>query len=164
MKKKYLLRITHKGSQSSLQVSGNLSRFANDGGWTRGINKINRLHERSSRIVNNDYESTYEEILFHNNCFSVHEQNIQRLATEIYKVANALSVRDFKNLFDFKDQYTSHFPWVSTKLKGKNLNRYFGAVIWNPILINIKTATFLNNFKNKIKSWKPECPCRLYKT
>ena len=39
-------------------------------------NKINRLHERSLRIVNNDHESIYEEVLSHNNCFSIHDQNM----------------------------------------------------------------------------------------
>ena len=44
----------------------------------------------------------YEELLCHNNCFSIHDQNMPSLATEIYKVANDLSVRDFENLFHFK--------------------------------------------------------------
>ena len=127
-------------------------------------NKINKLHERSLRIVNNDYESTYEELLSHNNCFSIHDLNIHCLAAEIYKVANDLSVGDFKNLFNFKDKYTIHIPLVNTELKGKNSIRYFGAVIWNAVPINIKTATSLNDFKNRIKSWKPECSCRLCKT
>ena len=127
-------------------------------------NKIYRLNERSLRIVNNDYESTYEGLLSHNNCFSIHDQNIHRLATEIYKVANDLSVGDFKNLFDFKDQYTLHIALVNTELKGENSIRYFGAVIWNAIPVNIKTVTSLNGFKNRIKSWKPECPCQLCKT
>ena len=80
-------------------------------------NKIKRLHERSFRIVNNDYESTYEELLAHNNCFSIHDQSIHRLAAE---VSNDLSVRDLKNLFDFKDKYTVHIPLVNTELRGKN--------------------------------------------
>ena len=72
----------------------------------KGNNEINRLHERSLRTANNDYESTYEEFLYHN-------QNIHPLATEIYDVAHDLSVRDFKNLFDFKDKYTLHiFRWL----------------------------------------------------
>ena len=75
------------------------------------------------------------------------------MAAEICKVANDLSVGDFKNLFDFKDKYTIHIPLVNTELKGKNSIRYFGAVIWNAIPINIRTATSLNDFKNRIKSW-----------
>ena len=127
-------------------------------------NKINRLHERALRIVYNDYETTYEELLSHDNSFSIHDQNIHCLATEIYKVGHHLSVGDFKNLFDFKDKYTLHIPLVNTELKGKNSIRYFGAVIWNAIPHNIKTATSLKAFKNRIKFWKPECSCRLCKT
>ena len=123
--------------------------------------KINRLHERALRIVYNDYERIYEELLSHDNSFSIHDHC---LATEIYKVANDLSVGDFKNLFDFKDKYTFHIPSVNTELKGKKWIRYFGAVIWNTIPFNVKTATSLNAIKNRIKSWKPVCPCRLCKT
>ena len=122
-------------------------------------NKINRLHERSLIIVNNDSESTYEKLHSHHNRFSIYDQNIQCLATEIYKIANDPSVGYFKNLFDLKYQHTLHIPLVNTELKDKNSIRYFSAVIWNAILVNIKTATSLNGFKNRIKSLKPECPC-----
>ena len=126
--------------------------------------KINRLHERSLRIVYNDYESSFEELLSRCNTFSIHDQNIHRLAIEIYKIANGLSTREIENLFDFKDQYTIHIPSVNTELKGKNSIRYFGAVIWNAIPLSIKTASSLNAFKERIKFWKPDCPCRLCKT
>ena len=109
-------------------------------------------------------ESSHEELLSKCNSFSIHDQNIHRLAIEIYKVANGLSAGEFENLFDFKDQYTIHIPSVNTELKGKNSIRYFGAVIWNAIPLSIKTATSLNAFKNRIKSWKPNCSCRLCKT
>ena len=89
---------------------------------------------------------------------------IHCLAIEIYKVANGLSTGEFENLFNFKDQYTSHVPSVNTELKGKNSIRYFGAVIWNSIPPSIKKVTSLKAFKNRIKSWKPNCPCRLCKT
>ena len=62
------------------------------------MKSIGYIHERSFRIVNNNYESTHEKLLSHNNCFSIHDQNIHSLTTEIYKVANDLSVGDFKNV------------------------------------------------------------------
>ena len=65
----------------------------------------------------------------------------------MYKFANDLLVGDFKNLFGFKDQYTLH-PF---KLKDKNSIAYFGAVVWNAIPVNIKTAASLNDFKNGFK-------------
>ena len=115
-------------------------------------NKISRLRKRSLRIVNIDYESTYEELLSHNNCFYIHDQNIHRLAAAIYKVSDDLPVGDFKNLLDFKDQYTLYILLVDTELKGKNSISYFGGIIENAIPVNIKTATSLNSFKNDIKS------------
>ena len=58
-----------------------------------------------------------------------------------------------------------NIPLVKTELKGKNSIRYFRAVIRNDIPLSIKTASSLNNaFKNRIKSWKPNCSCRLCKT
>ena len=85
---------------------------------------------------------------------------MHRLVAELCKVPNDLPVGDFKNLFGFK----VHIPLLNTKLKVKYSIRYFGAAIWNAIPINIKTATPLNDFKNRIKSWKLECSCQLCKT
>ena len=93
-------------------------------------NKINRLHERSLRIVDNDYESIYEELLSHNNCFSIHYQNIHHLAAEIYKLANDLSLGDFKNLFDFKGKYTLHIPLFDTELNSKSVIFWCGNLEW----------------------------------
>ena len=54
-------------------------------------NKINRLHERSLRIVYSDHSSTFEELLERDKTFSIHHKNIQSLAIEIYKFVNGLS-------------------------------------------------------------------------
>ena len=81
-------------------------------------NKIKKLYDRSLRLVNNDYESTYEKLLSKYNPFSIRDQNINRLAAKIYKASNDLSVRDFKHLFSFKDQYALHNTLVNTELKG----------------------------------------------
>lgn len=81
-------------------------------------NKIKKLYDRSLRLVNNDYESTYEKLLSKYNPFSIRDQNINRFAAKIYKASNDLSVRDFKHLFSFKDQYALHNPLVNTELKG----------------------------------------------
>ena len=65
----------------------------------------------------------------HNKCFSVNDQNVHRLATEIYKAAYDLSVGDLENFFDFRNKYTLHIPLINIELKGKNpisLVRQFG--------------------------------------
>ena len=85
------------------------------------------------RLVNNDYESTYEELLSKYNSFSILDQNVNNLAAEIYRVANDLSVGDFEHVFGFKDWYALHIPLVNTEFKCKNCVRYFGAVICNAL-------------------------------
>ena len=51
-------------------------------------NRINRLHERSLRIVYNDYTSTFEELLMKDNSVSIHHRNLQVFATLLYKIIN----------------------------------------------------------------------------
>ena len=52
-------------------------------------NKINRIHERALRIKYKDKSSTFQELLEKGH--SIHHRNIQKLATEIYKVLHGFS-------------------------------------------------------------------------
>ena len=54
-------------------------------------NKINRRHERCLRIVYNDKQSSFNELLEIDGSVSIHMRNIQTLATEMYKLFNNLS-------------------------------------------------------------------------
>ena len=53
--------------------------------------KINKLHERALRLVYKNDSSTFQELLELDNSFTVHERNLQKLATEMCKVNNHLS-------------------------------------------------------------------------
>ena len=87
--------------------------------------KINRLHERSLKIIYIDHSSSFDEILSKDHSMPVQYQNIHRLAIEIYKEANNLSVGDFKELFAFKDLFSIFGPSVNTEVYGKSSIRYF---------------------------------------
>ena len=52
--------------------------------------RINHLHERVFRIVYNDKETTYEDLLKKSNSVSIHHKNIRLLVIELYKVKNNL--------------------------------------------------------------------------
>ena len=54
-------------------------------------NGINNLHERALRLVYNDQISSFEQLLNSDGSFSIHDRNLQKLATEMYKVRNNLS-------------------------------------------------------------------------
>ena len=131
--------------------------------------KINRLHERALRLVYNDFQSTFYELLIRDKSFSIHHQNIQTLAIEIYKIFDGLSTSDYKEIFVFRSNnyntrsnYDLAIPLVNTVLRGKNSLRYLGSIIWNSIPLNIRSVDSFNTFKSKICQWKPEgCQCRL---
>ena len=54
-------------------------------------NKINRLHERCLRIVYNDKQSSFNELLEKGGSVSIHMKNMKILAIEMYKLINNLS-------------------------------------------------------------------------
>ena len=51
--------------------------------WTfhsRKLNhRINKIHGRALRIVYNDHQCTFEELLVRDNSFTIHERNLQKL-------------------------------------------------------------------------------------
>ena len=61
--------------------------------------KINRLHERCLRIIYFDKQSSFEELLEKDSSASIHEKNIQILATETYKVRKDMSPPQITKLF-----------------------------------------------------------------
>ena len=66
-------------------------------------NKINKLHERCLRIVHSDNTSSFEKFLETHNSVSMHHQNIQVLATDLFKTVNGLSPEIMKGVFLFNE-------------------------------------------------------------
>ena len=131
-------------------------------------NKINRLHKRALRIVYQDNDLSFEELLQKDNSVSIHHRNIQLVAIELFKVRNNLSpeiVRDIykeKNGTSLRSNVTFSKPRVNSVYKGKDSLRYFGPVVWDMLPKEYKSAKSLSIFKKQIKNWKPSnCTCRL---
>ena len=64
--------------------------------------KIKHLHERCSRLIQNDKLSSYEELLEKNGSVSVDHKNIQRLAIEILQIKHGQSREIVTDLFTQK--------------------------------------------------------------
>ena len=65
--------------------------------------KINRLQEQALRLIYNDHISSFKESLSKDETVTIHEQNIQKLAIEMFEVLNDLSTPDFSELFQVNE-------------------------------------------------------------
>ena len=98
--------------------------------------KINKKHERALRTVYNGTITSFEELLVKDKTFTIHHQNIQSLAIEIYKAMNNLPGGNFSEFFVRNNyNYNVHsrseltVPSISTIFKDQNSISYFGSVI-----------------------------------
>ena len=139
----------------------------------RSLNtKINRLHERSLRIVYNDKKSNFNELLVKDGSVSIHHQNLQKLAVEMFKVSSGLSPKILNDVFLFGEQISYQLrqrpqfqiPWVHSVFSGTESLKFPGRKIWALVPNEMKQLESLWKFRNAIKRWKPtSCSCRLCK-
>ena len=102
--------------------------------------------------------------------FTIHERDIQYIATEAYKVKNGLSPIIMNDVFQFGKNSAYEFRSGNHLQRINIQNAHFGsesiktvgAKIWDLIPAEIKASKYLMMSKKKIKNWTPKsCPCRL---
>ena len=120
--------------------------------------RINHLHERALRMVYNDNESTFEDLLKKDNSVSIHHKNIRLLAIELYKVKNNLSTHLMSEIFHLRNiDYNLHSQTdfkqcpVNTVNYGLKSLRYLAPKIWDIIPIEIRNSGSLAEFITNIK-------------
>ena len=85
-----LARISNFMNHDKLRLI--LKAFVESQFHSRAVNNcINRLHERALRLVYRDSQLTFKELLRKDDSFKIHHRNLQKLATEMYKVKNNLA-------------------------------------------------------------------------
>ena len=79
----------------------------------RNNNIIRNLHERCLRLIYNNKNSTYEELLTKDGSVSIHHRNIRALATEFYKIKNGLSPELFTEIFTNETESHYNLRWCN---------------------------------------------------
>ena len=134
-------------------------------------NRINSLHERALRVVYRDYNVTFSELLSKDKSVTVHQINLQLLATEVFKTKNELNPKIMEEIFTFKN--VDYNLWNNASLKIGNLKTVYygtesltnlGPKIWNLLSNEYKELKYLSRFKSRISNCvTDECHCRMCK-
>ena len=135
-------------------------------------NHINRIHERALRIAFQDHNSTFHKLLAKDDSFKIHDRNLQKLLIQIFKVKMNFALEIMNEVFDFiecryslRNELRFKSRKICTVRYGNETAAFVDSRIWTNIPNELKESTLLNEFKSKIKTWKPKnCSCKLCKT
>ena len=122
-------------------------------------NRINKIHERALRLVyKNKTFLSFDNLLKRDRSVSIHQKNLQILATEIYKIKYDLGPKIMKDTFHFvqKPYNLRNDPELQRR---RNRTVYFGTEsissltpkIWGFIPSDIRTTNSLGIFTEKAK-------------
>ena len=134
-------------------------------------NRINKIHERSLRVLHLDEASDFNSLLKINNDVTIHQRNIQALMLEVFKIKYGLAPpimnsmlterRNIYNLRNFQEFETEKKRTVNYGLESFS---YRSPQLWMALPKELKDIEVLAQFKKNIKSWTcMNCPCRLCK-
>ena len=126
---------------------------------SRALNhRINRIHERAQKLVYKNPTLTFEELLVKVNSSTIHDRNLQRLATEMYKIINENSPSVMKEIFpmssnpyDLRNKNPFQPPNVNSVHNGTETLAYRGPKTWPMVTTEIKQLKPLDKFISKIK-------------
>ena len=83
--------------------------------------RINKIQERALRLVHQDNKLTFDDLLKVDNSVTIHQRNLQILATEIFKVKTSLAPEIMTEVFEIKEPHynfrseASHFKRENVK-------------------------------------------------
>ena len=132
---------------------------------------INKIHERTLRLILNDHTSNTDTLLQNNNDTCNHHRNIQTLMAEIYKIKNNLNppVMDFiferrNNTYNPRNFQEFAMKRKRTVKMGLETLKYRSPQLWSILPENLKQINSPVQLKESIRKWDCiDCPCRLCK-
>ena len=132
--------------------------------------RINSLHEKALRLIYQNRNLSFEELLKLDKSVSIQYRNLQYLLTEIYKVKIGLSPPIMNDILTLDENASYNLrSGVTVTRRNIRTNKFgfetittIGAVLWRNLPNDIKNSDSLNTFKHRIKQWTPNnCPCKI---
>ena len=120
------------------------------------IGRINSIHERCLRLIQQNYTSDFEVLLENSNEKPVHQKCIELLMIEVYKYLNDLSpdimsVRE--NTYNLRNFHIFESQNPRTKKFGLDSIAYRASQLWKNVPEEIRNSNSLPMFKKKIKKF-----------
>ena len=135
------------------------------------INKICKIHRRTPRVVYNEYNKSYRELLQLNNNVSIHQRHLQYLALEVFKSLMHLNPEFMWSYFnenpipyDLRKGIKVFLPQFKSFRFDLNSIRFRGSILWNNLPSSIKNSQTINEFKVKLKNLgNIYCTCGVFR-
>ena len=124
----------------------------------KGINKIEKVQERSLKFILNDCDKTYFQLLDISKKPSMEVNRLQILITEIFKTLHDSNPVFMKDIFHYcqnksHKKHNLHVHSCNTSIYRNNSLRVLGTHIWNSLPKNIKCTDSVYELKNFLKGW-----------
>ena len=110
-------------------------KYGNSCGKTAN-NRINQLHKRALRVLQNDYTATFEDLLEKSEEATVHCSNLQKLMIEIYQCTNHIGpavLTEFfttkEIIYDLRIKNLLQIPKVKTSSYGQSSLSFRGSIL-----------------------------------
>ena len=122
-------------------------------------NKICKIHHRTLRVVHNEYNKSYGELLHLNNNVSIRQRHLQYLALEVFKSFMHLNPEFMWSYFnenlipyDLGKRIKVFLAQVKSFRLGLNSIHFRGSILRNNLASLIKNSQTINEFKGKLKN------------
>ena len=104
------------------------------------------------RIVYNDFKSSFKNLLEKDGAVSIHVKNLQKLATEMFRISKNFSAPlnelfcQKVNHYDLQNSYELSIANVNSVFHGQASTRYLGPVIWQLVPSEFKDLNTVSAF------------------
>jgi len=135
----------------------------------RQCSKIDKIIEKSLRVIDSDRGLTYNELLKKYNQSSIKHRAHKVIAAEVFKTFNNMNPIYMHDIFQKQTNIRATRQTLNLKSQsfrskkyGFNSLRVLAPIIWNSIPNTIKNSKGITAFKDKIKSWGND-DCEFFK-
>ena len=117
--------------------------------------KTGRLYQRCLRIIDNDKQSSFKELLEKDSSVSIHERIIQILTTEMYNLSDKFSPPNTNEIFEVRTEHSCNLrqnsqlflPLLKSVYHGNESISFLGPKFWNTLPSVDKIQMFNTNLK-----------------